>query len=64
MPLRDLGFYLRGRINSTLTRAINARRARTPLRPVARVDEVVRGEPIETLAERTTANACALLGIP
>ena len=44
MALRDLGFYLRGRINSGLTRAINARRARTPLRPVARVDEVVRGE--------------------
>jgi TatD DNase family protein len=29
----------------------------------ARVAEL-RGEPIETLAERTTANACALLGIP
>jgi hypothetical protein len=44
MRLHDLGFFLRGRINRGLARALNARRARAPLRPVARVDEVVRGE--------------------
>ena len=44
MPLSDLGFYLRGRNNKGIARVVNARRARTPLRPVARVDEVVRGE--------------------
>jgi hypothetical protein len=44
MRLHDLAFYVRGRLNSGLTRALNARRARSPLRPVASVDEVVRGE--------------------
>jgi hypothetical protein len=44
MALRDVGFYLRGRINRSIARALNGRRARTPLRPVARVDEVVRSE--------------------
>jgi hypothetical protein len=44
MALRNLGFYLRGRINSTISRALNARRASTPLVPVASVDEVIRGE--------------------
>ena len=44
MSLRDVGFYLRGRINSRIARTLNARRARTPLRPVATVDEVVRGD--------------------
>ena len=43
MGLRDVGFYLRGRINSRIARALNARRARTPLRPVATVDEVLAG---------------------
>jgi aminopeptidase YwaD len=43
MDLRDLGYYVRGRINSRIARALNARRARTPLRPVATIDDVVRG---------------------
>ena len=43
MGLRDLGYYVRGRINSRIARALNARRARTPLRPVATIDDVVRG---------------------
>jgi aminopeptidase YwaD len=42
--LRELGFYLRGRLNSGLSRALNARRSTVPPTPVASVDEVVRGE--------------------
>lgn len=42
MGLRDVGFYLRGRINSRIARALNARRARTPLTPVASVEDVIR----------------------
>ena len=44
MSLRDVGFYLRGRLNSRIARALNARRARTPLTPVATVDDVIRGD--------------------
>ncbi len=44
MGLREVGFYLRGRLNSGLSRALNRRRAGGPLTPVAGVDEVVRGE--------------------
>ncbi|HYE91332.1 MAG TPA: M28 family peptidase, partial [Terriglobales bacterium] len=43
MSLRDVGFYLRGRLNSRIARTLNARRARTPLTPVATVEEVIRG---------------------
>jgi hypothetical protein len=42
--IRDVGFYLRGRLNSRLARALNARRASTPLKPVAALDDVIRGE--------------------
>ena len=38
----DLKFYLRGRINSAVSRALNARRATGPCAPVATVDEVIR----------------------
>ena len=44
MRWRDLGFYLRGRINRGLARAINARRASVPLAPVATVEQVLAGE--------------------
>ena len=43
MGFREVGFYLRGRINSGLARALNARRATAPLTPVADVDDVIRG---------------------
>ena len=43
MPLGDLKFYLRGRINSVISRAVNRRRAAPPPVPVATVDDVVRG---------------------
>ena len=44
MTLRDLGFYLRGRINSGLSRVLNARRRRaTPLAAPASLEEVLRG---------------------
>jgi aminopeptidase YwaD len=39
----DLKFYLRGRINSVISRAVNARRGGAPPVPVATVDEVIRG---------------------
>ncbi|HEV8141595.1 MAG TPA: M28 family peptidase [Methylomirabilota bacterium] len=39
----DLKFYLRGRINRTLSRALNARRAPAPLVPAASFDDVVGG---------------------
>ena len=42
--LRDLKFYVRGRINSVISRAVNARRAgATPPLPVALVEDVIRG---------------------
>jgi hypothetical protein len=44
VDLRELGFYLRGRLNSGLSRVLNARRAAAPLAPVAGVDEVIRGD--------------------
>jgi hypothetical protein len=45
VALRDVGFYLRGRINRGLARAINGRRSTAaPPRPVATVDEVLRGD--------------------
>jgi Zn-dependent M28 family amino/carboxypeptidase len=40
--LRDVGFYLRGRINSGLARALN-RRARATMAPIATIDEVLEG---------------------
>jgi hypothetical protein len=43
MALRDLGFYVRGRINKGLARAVNRRRAAPPPQPVATVDDVLRG---------------------
>jgi hypothetical protein len=43
VSLRDVGFYLRGRINRGLARAINRRRSAAPPKPVADVDEVIRG---------------------
>ena len=44
MGLREVGFYLRGRVNSGIARALNARRATAPLVPVAQVDDVIRGD--------------------
>ena len=44
MGLRELGFYLRGRLNSGLSRALNARRAAVPFTQVTGVDEVIRGD--------------------
>jgi hypothetical protein len=41
--LREVGFYLRGRLNSHIARALNRRRASVPLRPVARVEDVISG---------------------
>ena len=43
MTLRDLGFYLRGRINSGLTRVVNARRPGPSMHPVPLAD-VLAGE--------------------
>ena len=43
MGLGDLKFYLRGRINRTISRALNARRAPAPLVPAASFDDVLRG---------------------
>jgi hypothetical protein len=40
--LREVGFYVRGRINSGIARALNARRATAPLAPVATVEDVIR----------------------
>jgi hypothetical protein len=42
--LRDVGFYLRGRLNSRIARALNARRASAPATPVAAIDDVIRGD--------------------
>jgi hypothetical protein len=42
--LREVGFYLRGRLNSRLARALNRRRGAAPPAPVATVDDVIRGE--------------------
>jgi len=44
VALRDVGFYLRGRINKGLARAINRRRSAAPPKPVATVDDVIRGD--------------------
>ena len=44
MALRDFGFYLRGRINKGLARAINRRRSAAPPKPVASLDDVIRGD--------------------
>lgn len=45
--LRDVGFFLRGRLSRTLARALN--RKAPPLAPVAPLDEVLRG-PVTPLA--------------
>jgi Zn-dependent M28 family amino/carboxypeptidase len=44
VTLRDLGFYLRGRINSGITRALNRRSGRAPLRSVTLADAVAGGD--------------------
>ncbi len=44
MGLREVGFYLRGRLNSGIARALNARRAAPPPTPVATVDDVLAGD--------------------
>ena len=44
MGLRELGFFLRGRINSGLVRLVNRRRPGPPPMPVATVDDVIRGD--------------------
>ena len=44
MGLRELGFYLRGRLNSGISRALNGRRAPSRVTPVATVDDVIRGD--------------------
>jgi Zn-dependent M28 family amino/carboxypeptidase len=44
MSLRDLGFYVRGRINRGITGALNRRRGGPPLRPVALADAVAGGD--------------------
>src|SRR5687767_6166539 len=44
MTLRDLGFYVRGRINSGITGALNRRRAGAPLQPVTLADAVAGGD--------------------
>ena len=44
MTLRDLGFYVRGRINSGLVRALNRRRHEPPLQPVTLADAVADGD--------------------
>lgn len=43
MTLRDLGFFLRGRLNSGVSRALNARRPAPPLRP-APLDDALRAD--------------------
>jgi aminopeptidase YwaD len=44
MGLREVGFFLRGRINSGLARALNKRRGGPPPAPVATIEDVIRGE--------------------
>jgi Zn-dependent M28 family amino/carboxypeptidase len=44
VTLRDLGFYVRGRINSGIVRALNRRRGGPPLRPVTLADAVAGGD--------------------
>ena len=44
MGIGDLGFYLRGRVNRTISRMLNVRRSAAPLVPAAPVDDVLRGE--------------------
>ena len=43
MTLRDVGFYLRGRLNRGMSRVINGRRPPAPLAPPAPLEDVVRG---------------------
>jgi len=43
VTLRDVGFYLRGRLNRGMSRVINRRRPPAPLAPAAPLEEVVRG---------------------
>jgi hypothetical protein len=43
VSLRDVGFFLRGRVNRGLARALNRRRASAPPAPVASVEEVLQG---------------------
>ena len=43
MGLDDLCFYLRGRLNRAVSRALNVRRAPAPLVPAASFDDVLRG---------------------
>jgi aminopeptidase YwaD len=41
--LGDLKFYVRGRINSAISRALNARRTAAPPAPVATIEQVIQG---------------------
>lgn len=43
MGLREVGFFLRGRVNRGIARLVNARSTAPPPAPVASVDEVIRG---------------------
>lgn len=43
MTLRDFGFYLRGRLNRSMSRVINGRRRPAPLAPAAALQDVVHG---------------------
>jgi Zn-dependent M28 family amino/carboxypeptidase len=43
MTLRDFGFYLRGRLNRSMSHVINGRRRPAPLPPAAALKDVVRG---------------------
>jgi hypothetical protein len=44
VTLRDLGFFVRGRINSGIVRALNKRRRGPPVQPVPLADAVARGD--------------------
>jgi hypothetical protein len=43
VTLRDLGFYIRARINSGISGALNRRRGGAKVCPVASLDEVLEG---------------------
>jgi len=43
VTLRDFGFYLRGRLNRSMSRVINRRRPPAPLAPAVALEDVVRG---------------------
>ena len=44
MSLRDVGFFVRGRLNQGVARIVNGRRQSTPLAPALPFEDVVRGE--------------------